>query len=292
MRVIMERTGRLDTAATEIRRGSWWRTRAYSRAGRAPHGYARRGCAHRKGGPAGRRGRPRCRCRATTRPVARSVAGPCLPRKRLVALTAVRAEAGGDRVGGREQETVGAGAVTVGDDHDRGRVGRVQQRIELSRVERGTVAGDAQRALEPLCQRPRRRRGQRPRSGLPRRRPRRPARPGWRAAEATEPSRVTTIVRSIEVVSASATSTSPTIARARSSRSSPATLSPRRRLAWAKCLTGRIAAVRICPQTIVSEGLVYQPSSIRPTVTPGPIVTIRPRSPGAGSRRAIVSAST
>jgi hypothetical protein len=32
-----------------------------------------------------------------------------------------------------------------------------------------------------------------------------------------------------------------------------------------------------------SGGALYQPSSINPKVTPGPIVTIIPRSPGSGS---------
>jgi len=36
----------------------------------------------------------------------------------------------------------------------------------------------------------------------------------------------------------------------------------------------------------------HQPSSIIPTVTPGPIVTIRQCSPGSGARRSIVSLST
>ena len=47
------------------------------------------------------------------------------------------------------------------------------------------------------------------------------------------------------------------------------------------------------PQTIVGAARSrYQQSSIRPTVTPGPIVTIRPCSPGRGSRRSMVSLST
>ena len=46
-------------------------------------------------------------------------------RERAVALAAVGAEAGGDGVGGHEQQTVGAGSVTVGDDHDLGGLSRL-----------------------------------------------------------------------------------------------------------------------------------------------------------------------
>ena len=40
------------------------------------------------------------------------------------------------------------------------------------------------------------------------------------------------------------------------------------------------------------QRLAQNASSINPTVTPGPTVIIRPRSPGAGRRRLVVSLST
>ena len=78
----------------------------------------------------------------------------------------------------------------------------------------------------------------------PRPRPRRRSLPARARPAATDRSRVTTIVRSIASVCASARSTSATIAPASSRRSASATLAPRRCLARAKRLTGRIAAVR------------------------------------------------
>ena len=146
-----------------------------------------------------------------------------------------------------------------------------------------------------------------PRSGPPRRCPSRPAHPGSARPRRPSPRRVTTIVRSIEAVWPRPTSTSPTIARA-SVAAAAGRRRSRRGAAWpgAKRLTGRIAAVRMpertCPASrhrrYTTDGRgggsrwLYQPSSIRPTVTPGPIVTISPRSPGSGSQRSIVSLST
>src|SRR5271170_6566011 len=74
---------------------------------------------------------------------------------------------------------------------------------------------------------------------------------------ATRSSPVTTIVRSIEGVCDSASSTSATIARASSKRSSSATLAPSRCLARAKRLTGRTAAVRM-PDDDTAVGLAYE----------------------------------
>ncbi len=253
------------------------------RAGRAPRGYARPGCARRTGDLAEQRDRRPCRCpAAATAGCSMRAAIPAASARARVALAAVGAEAGGDRVGGRQQQPVGAAAVTVGDDHDRGRVGRVQQRIELRRVERGTVAGDAQHALEPLGERARDAEGDRRALARPRRCPRRRSLQPARAVSATECSRVTTIVRSIEAVSRErgehvADHRPRQVRRAAGS----ATLAPRRRLAWAKCLTGRIAAVRICPQTIGG----YPEAGLRPGLLLAPGLTSRAAS-GRRSRRA------
>ena len=67
------------------------------------------------------RGRRRCRCPAAARPAARCARRTSAAmRERAVALAAAGAEAGRDRVGGCEQQAVGAGAVAVGHDHDLG----------------------------------------------------------------------------------------------------------------------------------------------------------------------------
>ena len=240
------------------------------RAGRAPRACAARGRARPPGARAVRPGPRRCRCRAAATPAARCGRPRRPPAPAPVALAAAGPEAGGDRVGRAQQQPVGAGPVAVGHDRHLGprprqaRAGS-QQRVELRRVERRAVAGDAQHALEALGERALDAERRRPRSGPPRRCPSTTIAPSSAAAAATESSRVTTIVRSIEAVSRRAASTSPTIARARSPRSGSATLAPRRCLARAKRLTGRIAAVRILPQTIVARRAgLYQPSSIMP----------------------------
>ena len=83
---------------------------------------------------------------------------PAVARQRAVALAAARAEARRDRVGRAQQQAVGPRAVAVGHDHDLSAPlgasgGRVEQRVELARVQRRAVAGNAQHALDALCER-------------------------------------------------------------------------------------------------------------------------------------------
>ena len=216
-------------------------------------------------------------------------------RERGVALAAVGAEAGGDRVGGREQQPVGAGAVAVGHDHD----------LRARRVRLAAPSSASSSAGSSVGQSP----GMHSTRSNPSSSARRDAeadrgalavlggvvdhdRAAARApSSATEGSPVTTIVRSIAAVSRER---GEHVADHRPRELQPQRIGDARAealLGLGEALDGQDRGGAHLPAD--DSGVRdYQPSSIRPTVTPGPIVTIRPRSPGAGSRRAIVSAST
>ena len=110
----------------------------------------------RRGAGAARRGPRRCRCRAAATEAARArQATPAASASARWRSQLSGPEARGDRVRGREQQAVGAGAVAVGDDHHlpaRRRRLR-EQRLELARIECRAVARDAQHALDALRQR-------------------------------------------------------------------------------------------------------------------------------------------
>ncbi len=166
-----------------------------------------------------------------------------------VALAAAGPEAGGDGVGGREQQAVGAGAVAVGHDHHPAR-GRDPRRSAAARRARRGRAWGSRRARTARARCPRRARARTPSAaaaGWPRScivldhdRPLR-TRGRRHGALAGDEDRALDRRRSAR---ARAARPRPSLRRARS-RSWSATLAPRRCLARAKRLTGRIAAVRI-----------------------------------------------
>ncbi len=230
------------------------RGRLRPRAGGAAARRAPCGCAaprlgaRRPAARAARRGLRRCRCRAAARAAAPRGRRPRLRTRAAVALAAVGPKARGIAPGGVSSSPLvpvpwRSGTTTTS------AVARRRPALAAAPPSRPGRALDSPRGCTAPARSPRLRRARsraRPRrSGPPRRCPAR------RSPRGSAPRRRPTPRRSRRSCARSPrsravrSSTSPTIARARSSRSGSATLAPRRCLASEKRLTGRIAAVRI-----------------------------------------------